>query len=89
MENVPEIRFACMSLMWGKGNLPNEQLEPWLQDVVEAGYDGVACFERELLLFLDETPFSDLLEQYGLGLGSVDVIIDGDFDRLKKTCEAM
>ncbi len=46
------IRLACMSLMWGQGNLPNERVQAWLNDVVKAGYDGVACFEGELLRFI-------------------------------------
>ena len=39
-----DIKLACMSLMWGKADLANEKGEPWLADVVEAGYDGVARF---------------------------------------------
>ena len=86
---MSKIKFARMSLMWGKGHLPNEEVEPWLEDVFKAGYDGVACFDRELLRFVEEIPFSDLLQKHDLALGSVDVINDGDFDRLKKICEAM
>jgi sugar phosphate isomerase/epimerase len=83
------IRLACMSLMWGQGNLPNERVRPWLNDVVQAGYEGVACFEGELLRFLRDLPFAALLQQLGLGLASVDFIIDRDFDRLRRVCEAM
>src|SRR4028118_2364270 len=83
------IRLACMSLMWGQGNLPNERVQPWLNDVVQAGYEGVACFEGELLRFLRDLPFAASLQQLGLELASVDFIIDRDFDRLRRVCEAM
>lgn len=83
------IRLACMSLMWGQGNLPNERVQPWLDDILQAGYGGVACFESELLRFIRDLPFAALLEQAGLGLASVDFIIDRDFDRLGRVCEAM
>ena len=83
------IRLACMSLMWGQGNLPNEWVQSWLNDVVQAGYDGVACFEGELLRFIRDLPFAAFLEQSGLELASVDFIIDRDFERLRRVCEAM
>ncbi|HSH77683.1 MAG TPA: TIM barrel protein [Herpetosiphonaceae bacterium] len=78
-----------MSLMWGQGNLPNERVQAWLNDVVKAGYDGVACFEGELLRFIRDLPFAALLEQSRLELASVDFIIDRDVDRLRRVCEAM
>ena len=83
------IRLACMSLMWGQGNLANERVQPWLNDVVQAGYEGVACFEGELLRFVRDLPFSDVLQTLGLELASVDFIIDRDVDRLRRVCEAM
>jgi len=78
-----------MSLMWGWCNLPTERLEPWLQEVRQAGYDGVACFEGELLRFAKEAPLGALLERHGLGLASVDFAVDRNFDRLRLVCETM
>ena len=83
------IRLACMSLMWGQANLPSEAVHPWLNDVATAGYAGVACFDGELLRFIRDLPFAAVLERSGLQLASVDFIIERDFDRLRRVCEAM
>src|SRR4051812_11118431 len=88
-EGLAPIRLACMSLMWGQVNLPNEQLQPWLNDVVTARYEGVACFDGELLRFVRDFSFAALLQEAGLELASVDFIIDRDFDRLRRLCETM
>lgn len=88
-KDVYPIRFACMSLMWGWCVLPNDRLEIWMQEVREAGYDGIACFDGELLRFASEMPLRDLLRDNALQLASVDYFIDRDFDRLKRVCETM
>jgi len=78
-----------MSLMWGWCNLPNERVEAWLREVREAGYDGVACFDGELLRIAAEADFAELLKKHGLELASVDYFINDDFERLRKVCGAM
>ena len=45
MSETVDIKLACMSLMWG-GDLPNEEMPAWIDDVSAAGYAGVATFER-------------------------------------------
>ena len=47
MSETVDIKLACMSLMWG-GNLSNEEMAAWIDDVSMADYAGVATFEREL-----------------------------------------
>jgi sugar phosphate isomerase/epimerase len=84
-----DIKVACMSLMWGKGRLPTESVPAWLDDVVAAGYDGAAVFDRELLRFTQEMDFHGLLTEHNLALVSVDYTIDRDSDRLRRVCELM
>ena len=39
-----------MSLMWRPGDFASEDLPRcWPDEVVDAGYDGVALFDRELV----------------------------------------
>lgn len=82
------IKLACMSLMWG-GNLPGEKMAGWIEDVITAGYEGVATFENDLLRFTEQTDFVKRIEDYGLGLASVDLRIDDNFDRVNRVCEVM
>ena len=82
------IKLACMSLMWG-GNLPGEKMAGWIEDVTTAGYEGVATFENDLLRFTEQTDFVKRIEDYGLGLASVDLRIDDNFDRVNRVCEVM
>jgi inosose dehydratase len=90
MRSEPDaVRFACMSLMWGMVNLPDERLAAFLDDARDAGYDGVACFEHELQRFHAGMPFGQMLADRGLALASVDYFIDGDDERLKRACETM
>ena len=84
-----EIMVACMSLMWGRGNFATEAIPRWLEDVVEAGYDGVSLFHRELHHFMEASDFRGLLRDHNLALASVDYTIDRDFDNLHRTCELM
>jgi len=51
------VRVACMSLKWGRGNMPSENVPAWLDDLVKAGYDGTAVFDRELFRFTQEVDF--------------------------------
>ena len=82
-----DIKAACMSLMWGTGRLPTESVPAWLDDVVAAGCDGAAVFDRELLRFTQERDFHGLLTEHNLPLVSVDYTIDRDYDRLRRVCE--
>jgi sugar phosphate isomerase/epimerase len=83
------IRFAAMSLMWGAANLQEHQITAWLNDVQAAGYDGIACFDAELLRFLANSEFRNQLTEHGLSLASVDYILEKDIDRFKHVCELM
>ncbi len=83
------IKVACMSLMWGGGDFPIQGLPTWLDEVVGAGYEGVALFQRQLLRFAQESDFRGLLEERDLALASVDYTIDRDFDALRGVCELM
>jgi len=78
-----------MSLMWGHCALATEDVPRWLDEVTEAGYAGVALFDRELGRFMQESEFHELLKDRSLELASVDYSIDRDFDRLRGTCEFM
>ncbi len=88
MTEAVDIKLACMSLMWG-GNLPNETMPTWIDDVSAAGYAGVATFERVLVRLIEETDFVERITDRGLPLVSVDLIIDRDFDRVHRVCEIM
>ena len=88
MSETIDIKLACMSLIWG-GNLPNEKMPAWIDDVSAAGYAGVATFERELLRFTEQTDFAERIAGHGLPLVSVDFFIDRDFDRVNRVCEVM
>jgi len=84
-----DLKIACMSLMWGHCALATEDVPRWLDEVAEAGYAGVALFDRELGRFMQESEFHELLKDRSLELSSVDYSIDRDFDRLRGTCEFM
>ena len=84
-----DVKVACMSLMWGRGNLAIGDLPRWLDEVVEAGYDGVSLFDGEFLLFMQESDFCGLLKDRNLALASVDYSIDRDSERLRGVCELM
>lgn len=88
MTNKPDIDFACMSLMWGTG-LSDSEMQAWIGDVKAAGYSGVATFEGDLSRFIDQTDFVVRLRDNGLSLASVDLVIDSDFDKVKRVCETM
>ena len=88
MSETVDIELACMSLMWG-GNLSNEEMAAWVNDVSAAGYAGVATFERELTRFIEQTDFVERITDRGLPLVSVDLVIDRDFDRVSRVCEVM
>ena len=87
-EKPLNIRLACMSLMWGF-NLPSDELDGWLDDVVRAGYEGAATFYRELLRFAPDGDLKRRLDDRGLELASVDFSITRDLDLLRRVCEAM
>jgi len=74
--------------MWGTG-LSDSEMQAWISDAKAAGYSGVATFERDLTRFIDETDFVARLRDTGLSLVSVDLVIDRDFDKVKRVCETM
>ncbi|NQZ70507.1 MAG: sugar phosphate isomerase/epimerase [Lentisphaeria bacterium] len=86
---MPEIKLACMSLMWGMCNLANDQVPQWIDDIKAADYDGVALFDGELRRMTDEIDFKSLLNDHGLSLASVDYFIDNDNEHLHQVCEIM
>jgi inosose dehydratase len=88
MKSPEPIRFACMNLMWG-WRMPQERLGAWLAEVREAGYEGISCFDSDLLRFSTEAELAGRMREHGLGLASVDYFIDRDFDRLRRVCEQM
>ena len=88
MSETVDIKLACMSLMWG-GNLSDEEMVAWINDVSAAGYAGVATFERELTRFIEQTDFVERITDRGLPLVSVDLVIDRDFDKVNRVCEVM
>ena len=89
MDAESPIKLACMSLMWGHVNLPNDKLPAWLDDVKAAGYDGVALFDRELVRFSLEAKFAEELKARGLALASVDYFLDQNTERLRRVCGFM
>jgi sugar phosphate isomerase/epimerase len=86
---MSNIQIACMSLMWRIGGLTTADVPRWLDDVVEAGYDGVALFADELLRFAEASDFNGLLQARNLALASVDYPIDRDTESLRRVCELM
>ena len=87
-QNTPNIRLACMSLMWG-WDLPVEKLAAWMGDVKTAGYDGVATFAHELARLAADAGLRSRMKDLNLALASVDWFIDRDWDKLAATCEIM
>lgn len=88
MADNNKIKLACMSLMWGPMDSA-EKMTEWVDDVVAAGYEGVATFDRFLIQLTSETDFVDQIKDRGLSLASVDFKIQRDFDMLKRVCEIM
>ncbi|MEM7028735.1 MAG: TIM barrel protein, partial [Chloroflexota bacterium] len=88
MSEDHKIKLACMSLMWEPIDSP-EKATGWLDDVVAAGYDGVATFDSFLLKLTDDRDFERQLYDRELQLASVNISIQRDFDRLSATCEIM
>ena len=88
MAKKPNIRIACMSLMWGF-ETTDEMLTKWLSEVVQAGYEGVATFSKMLVPFCRELSFVQRLSDLGLELASVDWEVSRAFDSLGEVCELM
>jgi sugar phosphate isomerase/epimerase len=83
------IRFAAMSLLWG--NPSGDQFIPWLDEVRDAGYDGVAGFsDWGWAEYLDDPhAFRTLLDDNGLGLASVDLFIPSTPAHCHQVCRFM
>jgi inosose dehydratase len=71
------IRLAAHSITW---NIPRgDQFEPWLDEVVRAGYDGVALFTMQVEDFIGQPDrLKDMLDERGLGLAAVTGFVDDD-----------
>lgn len=69
------IQLAAHAITW---NIPTgERVEPWLDDVVAAGYEGVGVFGFQMKEFIDRPEeFKTLLDDRGLGLASVTGLVD-------------
>lgn len=65
------IKLACTSLMWGKFDLPADEAAHLLDDIAEAGYEGVGLFHTELIRFMKELDIPSLLRERNLSLASV------------------
>ena len=87
MEN--RIQLACMSALWGFLPLPSEQVTVWLDDVQNAGFDGIATFDSDLLAAMGKADLEAKLLDRNLKLASVDFILTEDFDFLKTVCTVM
>lgn len=69
------IRFAAHAITW---NIPvGDQIGPWLDDVVAAGYDGVGVFGFQVRDIIDRPEvLGEQLAARGLGLASVTGLVD-------------
>jgi sugar phosphate isomerase/epimerase len=69
------IRFAAHAITW---NIPTgDQVGPWLDDVVSAGYDGVGVFGFQMKEFLAQPEvFRAMLDERGLQLASLTGLVD-------------
>lgn len=86
---MSDIQFAAMTLGWG--DAAGEQLEPFLADVKQAGYDGVTSFADVTWARYIEEPddLARLLDRYGLAIASMDVKVHRDWDEYRKVCQFM
>lgn len=69
------IRLAAHAISW---NIPTgERVEPWLDDVVRAGFEGVGVFGFQMKEFIDRPDvFKSMLDDRGLELASVTGLVD-------------
>lgn len=82
---VSNIRIAAMSLMWG--NPVGNRFEAWLEEVKQAGYEGIAGFDWSWGEYIDNPgSFGRLLQTHGLRLASLDAGIGANFDHYRKVC---
>ena len=83
------VKLAAMSALWG--DVSSAAFEPWLREVREAGYDGIAGFSGDFEPYFDKPDaLKRLLDDSGLGLASVDIWgIDLNFDLYRNVCSLM
>jgi len=83
------LQVAAMSLNWN--NPTGADFGPWLDEVKEAGYDGITGFASSSLEpFLDRPlELKRMLDERGLQLASVDVHYRAELDYYRKVCEFM
>jgi inosose dehydratase len=83
------VKVAAMSLNWN--NPTGNQFAPWLDEVKEAGYDGITGFASSSLepYIVRPQELKRLLDERGLRLASVDVHYHTSLDYYKKVCEFM
>ena len=83
------IRLAAMHLTWG---MPvGKDFIPWLREVKETGYEGIVSFAHSGLKSFIEQPqeLKRLLENEGLVLAGVDVILQENIELYKPVFEFM
>jgi len=91
MQNQAQLRIklAAMSLLWNNPN--GEKFVPWLREVKQAGYDGVAGFaEWGWQDYIgDPKGFGRMLNGEGLELASLDIGVHANFDQYRRACAFM
>ncbi|TDF89189.1 sugar phosphate isomerase/epimerase family protein [Paenibacillus piri] len=83
------IQIAAMSLIWN--NPQGDEFPLWLEEVKEAGYDGVTGFAAHSFKPFIEQPaeLKRMLDNSGLLLASIDVHEQPSLDYYKKVCEML
>lgn len=87
---MSDIKLAAMSLMWG--GPVDDRFVPWLEQVKQIGYDGIAGFsDAKWNEAYVEKPkfFKGLIDDHGLELGSLNSGVVVDFDWYRKVCSFM
>ncbi|MBA2482490.1 MAG: hypothetical protein H0V44_17640, partial [Planctomycetes bacterium] len=78
-------RFACMELMWG--DISGSKLEPWLDEIRDLGFTGVAMRRTTLWPYVDEPRrFAALLDARGLSLAGAYATTDTSAADIERFC---
>ncbi|MEN2739617.1 sugar phosphate isomerase/epimerase family protein [Microbacterium sp. X-17] len=87
-EIAKQIRFAAHAISW---TIPmGDAIPGWLDEVVEAGYDGVAVFGFQIKDFIDRPDdFGRLLDARGLQLAAVTGLLDDTQEWAEKLMDFM
>ena len=66
------IRLGVSSLVWGFDLSPQDQMEWFLREASEIGYEGMLVFEASVMPWLDRpAEFRSLLGRYGMDMAGV------------------